>query len=93
MIEKEATRDHTERMLRGFGADLTVEETDEGRKITLTGQPELKPQTIVVPRDPSSAAFPVLRSDYYPRIRRFGAEYWHEPNTRWAVHNLARDGR
>ncbi|WP_420858441.1 3-phosphoshikimate 1-carboxyvinyltransferase [Marivivens marinus] len=59
VIEKEATRDHTERMLVGFGADLTVEETDAGRVITLTGQPELKPQTIVVPRDPSSAAFPV----------------------------------
>ena len=59
VIEKEATRDHTERMLQGFGAELTVEETDEGRVITLTGQPELKPQTIVVPRDPSSAAFPV----------------------------------
>lgn len=59
VIEKEATRDHTERMLQGFGAELTVEITDEGRRITLTGQPELKPQTIVVPRDPSSAAFPV----------------------------------
>lgn len=59
VIEKEATRDHTERMLVGFGAELTVEETDEGRVITLTGQPELKPQDIVVPRDPSSAAFPV----------------------------------
>ncbi|AGI69388.1 3-phosphoshikimate 1-carboxyvinyltransferase AroA [Octadecabacter antarcticus 307] len=59
VIEKEATRDHTERMLVGFGADLTVEDTDEGRVITLVGQPELKPQTIIVPRDPSSAAFPV----------------------------------
>jgi len=59
VIEKEATRDHTERMLVGFGAELTVEETDEGRVITLTGGPELTPQTIVVPRDPSSAAFPV----------------------------------
>ncbi|WP_375279882.1 3-phosphoshikimate 1-carboxyvinyltransferase [Pseudooctadecabacter sp.] len=59
VIEKEATRDHTERMLAGFGAELTVEDTDEGRVITLTGQPELAPQTIVVPRDPSSAAFPV----------------------------------
>lgn len=59
VIEKEATRDHTERMLMGFGAELVVEETDEGRVITLTGQPELKPQHIVVPRDPSSAAFPV----------------------------------
>jgi 3-phosphoshikimate 1-carboxyvinyltransferase len=59
VIEKEATRDHTERMLAGFGADITVEDTNEGRVITLTGQPELQPQTIVVPRDPSSAAFPV----------------------------------
>ncbi|MGY3439022.1 MULTISPECIES: 3-phosphoshikimate 1-carboxyvinyltransferase [unclassified Marinovum] len=59
VIEKEATRDHTERMLAGFGATITTEETDEGRVITLTGQPELKPQVIAVPRDPSSAAFPV----------------------------------
>jgi len=59
VIEKEATRDHTERMLVGFGAELTVDETDAGRVITLTGQPELRPQDITVPRDPSSAAFPV----------------------------------
>ncbi|WP_424968533.1 3-phosphoshikimate 1-carboxyvinyltransferase [Dinoroseobacter sp. S375] len=59
VIEAEATRDHSERMLRGFGAELSVEATPEGNVITLTGQPELKPQTIVVPRDPSSAAFPV----------------------------------
>ena len=59
VIEEEATRDHTERMLQGFGADLTVEQTDEGRVITLKGQPELRPQVIEVPRDPSSAAFPV----------------------------------
>jgi len=59
VIEKEATRDHTERMLAGFGAQIIVEDTDEGRVITLTGQPELQPQTITVPRDPSSAAFPV----------------------------------
>ncbi|MCA0907612.1 3-phosphoshikimate 1-carboxyvinyltransferase [Ruegeria marisrubri] len=59
VIEKEATRDHSERMLSGFGAEITVEDTDEGRVITLTGRPELKPQVIAVPRDPSSAAFPV----------------------------------
>ncbi|MDU8942918.1 3-phosphoshikimate 1-carboxyvinyltransferase [Ovoidimarina sediminis] len=57
VIEKEATRDHTERMLSGFGATVAVEETPEGRVITLTGQPELVPQDITVPRDPSSAAF------------------------------------
>ena len=59
VIEKEPTRDHSERMLLGFGAQLTVEKTAEGNVITLTGQPELRPQTVAVPRDPSSAAFPV----------------------------------
>jgi 3-phosphoshikimate 1-carboxyvinyltransferase len=59
VIEAEATRDHTERMLAGFGAEISTEVTGEGRVITLTGRPELRPQTIVVPRDPSSAAFPV----------------------------------
>lgn len=59
VIEPEATRDHTERMLAGFGARIATETTAEGRVITLTGQPELGPQTINVPRDPSSAAFPV----------------------------------
>lgn len=66
VIEREATRDHTERMLRGFGAEITVEDTKEGRVITLTGQPELKPQTVDVPRDPSSAAFPVCAALLVP---------------------------
>jgi 3-phosphoshikimate 1-carboxyvinyltransferase len=59
VIEREATRDHSERMLAGFGAQITTEDTAEGHVITLTGQPELQAQSIVVPRDPSSAAFPV----------------------------------
>ena len=59
VVEPEATRDHTERMLTGFGAEITTEQTNEGWVITLTGLPELRPQTIVVPRDSSSAAFPV----------------------------------
>ncbi|GGH52680.1 3-phosphoshikimate 1-carboxyvinyltransferase [Frigidibacter albus] len=59
VIEAEPTRDHSERMLKGFGADLHVEDTAEGRVITLVGQPELRAQTVAVPRDPSSAAFPV----------------------------------
>ncbi len=66
VIEKEATRDHTERMLAGFGAEVTTEQSDEGRVITLTGQPELKPQVIAVPRDPSSAAFPVCAALIVP---------------------------
>ena len=59
VIEREATRDHTERMLAGFGATIETEDTAEGRLIRLEGQPELKAQDITVPRDPSSAAFPV----------------------------------
>jgi 3-phosphoshikimate 1-carboxyvinyltransferase len=60
VIEKEPTRDHSERMLVGFGAKLHVERNgNEGHVITLKGQPELRPQVVAVPRDPSSAAFPV----------------------------------
>jgi len=58
VIEPVPTRDHSERMLLGFGADLTVEVAADGtRTISLTGEAELRPQTIEVPGDPSSAAF------------------------------------
>jgi 3-phosphoshikimate 1-carboxyvinyltransferase len=61
VIEREATRDHTEKMLAHFGAQVRVEQVGEnGRRITLTGQPELAPAPIVVPADPSSAAFPLV---------------------------------
>jgi len=60
VIESEATRDHTEKMLAHFGAELRVEILPAGRRIALTGQPELAPQPIVVPADPSSAAFPLV---------------------------------
>jgi 3-phosphoshikimate 1-carboxyvinyltransferase len=61
VIEPIPTRDHTERMLRGFGADLTVEVDADGvRTIRLVGEAELCPQTIEVPGDPSSAAFPIV---------------------------------
>ena len=60
VIEPIATRDHSERMLRGFGADLTVEVIDGVRHIRLMGEAELKPQTIEVPGDPSSAAFIIV---------------------------------
>ena len=59
VVEARATRDHTERMLAGFGAELEAQDTPEGRAIALRGQPELTPLAIAVPRDPSSAAFPV----------------------------------
>ncbi len=61
VIEPIPTRDHSERMLRGFGAELSVEMGDDGvRHIRLVGEAELKPQTIEVPGDPSSAAFPIV---------------------------------
>ena len=66
VIEAEPTRDHSERMLAGFGATITTEATDEGHVITLTGQPELRGQTVAVPRDPSSAAFPVAAALIVP---------------------------
>lgn len=66
VIEKEATRDHTERMFAGFGATIRTERTNEGHVITLTGRPELKGQTVAVPRDPSSAAFPVAAALIVP---------------------------
>jgi len=60
VVEAEATRDHTEKMLAHFGADVRVQSEGEGRRITLAGQPELAPQPITVPADPSSAAFPLV---------------------------------
>jgi 3-phosphoshikimate 1-carboxyvinyltransferase len=61
VIEPVFTRDHTERMLLGFGADIDiVDEPGGGRRIALAGRPELKPQAIDVPADPSSAAFPIV---------------------------------
>ena len=61
VIEAEATRDHTERLLKHFGAKLVSKPHGEhGRRITLTGQPELEPSSVVVPADPSSAAFPLV---------------------------------
>lgn len=60
VIEPVPTRDHSERMLAGFGAELTVEEVAGVRHIRVRGEAELKPQTIEVPGDPSSAAFPIV---------------------------------
>ena len=57
VIEAEATRDHTERMLRAFGAVVRVEPRSGKTAITVVGQPELAGRDIVVPGDPSSAAF------------------------------------
>ena len=67
VIEPVPTRDHSERMLRGFGADLSVETDRDGtRHIRIWGEAELKPQTIVVPGDPSSAAFFIVAALLVP---------------------------
>jgi 3-phosphoshikimate 1-carboxyvinyltransferase len=64
--EPEATRDHTENMLRHFGATVEVESAGNGRVITLRGQPELRAADVVVPGDPSSAAFPLVAALLVP---------------------------
>jgi 3-phosphoshikimate 1-carboxyvinyltransferase len=66
VVEPIPTRDHSERMLAGFGADLTVEQTPQGRVIRLTGEAELRPQVIDVPGDPSSAAFFAVAASIVP---------------------------
>jgi 3-phosphoshikimate 1-carboxyvinyltransferase len=67
VTEAEATRDHTEKMLRHFGAALTVEPFGaHGRKISLEGRPELRPARVIVPADPSSAAFPLVAATITP---------------------------
>jgi 3-phosphoshikimate 1-carboxyvinyltransferase len=61
VIEQEASRDHTELMLRHFGAEIvSTKEGAHGRKIALTGQAELHGADVLVPADPSSAAFPIV---------------------------------
>ncbi len=61
VIETEASRDHTELMLKHFGAQITsMPEGRHGRRIALTGQPELHGAEVVVPADPSSSAFPIV---------------------------------
>ncbi|WP_419830711.1 3-phosphoshikimate 1-carboxyvinyltransferase [Methylobacterium sp.] len=69
VIEAAATRDHTERMLRLFGAEVRVEPHGpggHGRKVSLTGQPTLRGTEVVVPADPSSAAFPLVAALIVP---------------------------
>ena len=66
VIEPVPTRDHTERMLAGFGATLNVEEADGERIVRLVGEAELRPQVIEVPGDPSSAAFFIVAALVVP---------------------------
>jgi 3-phosphoshikimate 1-carboxyvinyltransferase len=67
VIETEASRDHTELMLRHFGAEVVSDpEGAHGRRISLTGQPELVRAAVTVPADPSSAAFPMVAALIVP---------------------------
>jgi 3-phosphoshikimate 1-carboxyvinyltransferase len=67
VIEKEATRDHTEKLLKHFGASVRVSaQGAHGRRITLEGQPELEAAAVAVPADPSSAAFPLVAALIVP---------------------------
>jgi 3-phosphoshikimate 1-carboxyvinyltransferase len=67
VIEAEASRDHTELMLKHFGAQIVSEKDGvHGRRIALTGQPELHGAEVVVPADPSSAAFPIVAALIVP---------------------------
>jgi 3-phosphoshikimate 1-carboxyvinyltransferase len=67
VIEPESTRDHTERMLAYFGAEIAVTAHGaHGRRIKLKGRPELAPKRVVVPADPSSAAFPLTAALLVP---------------------------
>lgn len=66
VIEPVATRDHTERMLTGFGAKLEVGEENGERVISIHGEADLKPMDVVVPGDPSSAAFFLVAASIVP---------------------------
>jgi 3-phosphoshikimate 1-carboxyvinyltransferase len=67
VLEAEATRDHTERLLKHFGAKVTSKPHGEhGRRVVLQGQPELEPANVIVPADPSSAAFPLVAALIVP---------------------------
>ena len=66
VVEPVPTRDHSERMLAGFGAALTVSTEGKARHIRVTGEAELRPQHIAVPGDPSSAAFPIVAALIVP---------------------------
>ncbi len=66
VVEKEATRDHTERMLRYFGATVRTVEKDGLTRITVTGDAELAGRDVVVPGDPSSAAFLIAAAVLVP---------------------------
>ncbi|WEK43363.1 MAG: hypothetical protein P0Y64_00420 [Candidatus Sphingomonas colombiensis] len=80
-------------MLADSARRLNVERCAEGRLISITGEAELKPQSIVVPGDPSSAAFWLVAALDRAGQRRGGRECRHEPDPQRDRHRAAPDGR
>jgi 3-phosphoshikimate 1-carboxyvinyltransferase len=66
IVQSALTRDHTEKMLKAFGADISVEALPDGEAVYVMGEVELKPCSVDVPRDPSSAAFPLVAALIVP---------------------------
>ena len=66
IVQSALTRDHTEKMLKAFGADISVETLPKGEAVYVMGEVELKPCSVDVPRDPSSAAFPLVAALIVP---------------------------
>ena len=99
VIEPEATRDHTERLLRHFGAEVRVAPADPsakgggGKRITVVGWPELLGRDIVVPGDPSSAAFAVVAAAIRPGSDITVENVGINPLARRALPDAARHGR
>ena len=91
--EPEATRDHTENMLRHFGATVQVEAAGRGRIITLQGQPELRAADVAVPGDPSSAAFLVAAALLVPGSRLTIAGVGLNETALRLLRHAGRDGR
>ena len=91
--EPEATRDHTENMLRHFGATVQVEAAGTGRVIHLRGQPELRAADVTVPGDPSSAAFPLVAALLVPGSSVTIPLGGPEPAPHRPVPDPGRDGR
>ncbi len=94
VIEPVMTRDHTEKMLTGFGAALEVETDGQGvRHIRVHGQGELRGCAVAVPGDPSSAAFPLVAALIVPGSQHHHRKCPDEPDTHRADPDLARNGR
>ena len=66
VVEPAPTRDHTERLLRAFGAEVDIANGEGGRVVSVAGEPELAPCDLAVPGDPSSAAFPIVAAAIVP---------------------------